>query len=77
MFLSRVKIGSYHAESIWVGSFWVWVYSSRFLSVPVLSGKRNLDPKGIFKFLIRFESSIFGSVPVWVFGSRLKCPCLS
>ena len=54
MFLSRVQIGSYRIGSIWFGSFRVRVYSGRFFSVPVLSGKKNLDPKDICKFSVRF-----------------------
>ena len=59
MFLSRVKIGSYRVGSIRVGSFQVRVYSGRFLSVPVLLGKRNLDPKSTYKFSIRFRIGYF------------------
>ena len=43
MFLSRVLIGSYRVGFIRVGSFRGRVYSDLFLSVPILSGKRNLD----------------------------------
>ena len=32
----------------------------RFFSVPVLSGKRNLDPKGTCKFSIRFRLGFSG-----------------
>ena len=59
MFLSRVQIGSYQVGSIRVGSFRVRVYSGRFLSVPVLSDKRNLDPKGTCKFSNRFRVGYF------------------
>ena len=54
MFLSWVQVGSYRMRSIWIGSFRIWVYSDRYLSVMVLSGKRNLDSKGIYKFSVRF-----------------------
>ena len=59
MFLSRVQIGSYLFGSIRVGFFWVRVYSGRFFTVPVLSGKINLDPKGTCKFLVRFRVGYF------------------
>ena len=58
MFLSRVQIGSYWVGSIRVGSFRICVYSGRFLSVPVLSGKRNLDPKNTC-ILVRFRIACF------------------
>ena len=64
MFLSRVQISSYPVESIQLGSFRVRIYSDQFLSVPVLSGKRNLDPKSIYKFSVRLWSKYF-----WL-GSR-------
>ena len=58
MFLSRVQIGSFRVR----------VYSGRFLSVPVLSGKKNLDPKGTCKFSVRFRVGYF-----WVgSGSGLR-----
>ena len=59
MFLSWVQIGSYRVGSIRVGSFRVRVYSGRFRSVPVLSGKINLDPKGNCKFSVRFRVGFF------------------
>ena len=66
MFLSRVQIDFYWVRSIRIGSFRDWVYSGRFLSVSVLLGKRNLDPNGTCKFLVRFWIGYF-------FQSRLKC----
>ena len=65
MFLSRVQIGFYRVGYIRNSSFRVRVYSGRFISVPVLLGKRNLDPKGTCKFLVRFRVGYF-----WV-GSGL------
>ena len=36
-------------------------------------GKKNLDPKGTCKVLVWFRIGYFWSIPVRVFGSRLKC----
>lgn len=59
MFLSRVQIGSYQVGYIRVGFFWVRVFSGRFLSVPVLSGKKILDSKGTYKFSVQFRIGYF------------------
>lgn len=67
MFLSWVQIFFYRIGSIRIGSFRVRIYSGRFLSVPVFSGKRNLDPKNTCKLSTRFQVKYF-----WVgFGSDL------
>ena len=54
MFLSRVHIGFYR-----VGSIRVRIYSGRFFSVAVLSGKINLDRKGNCKFSVRLRMRYF------------------
>ena len=64
MFLSQVQIGSYRVGSIRVGSFRVRVYSVWFFL-----GKKNLDPKDICKFSVRFWVGF--SVPRPILDIRL------
>ena len=72
MFSSRIQIGSYR------------VYSGRFFSDPDLFGsvlfgfgfirvKKVLTQKVLINFRSGSRSGIFESVPVRIFGSRLKC----
>ena len=59
MFLSRVQIGSYQIGSIRIGFFRIRVYSGRFLTIPVLLGKKKLDAKSICKFSVWFRIGYF------------------
>ena len=66
MFLSRVQIISDRVYSDWF--FFRSDLFGRFFSVPVLSDKRNLDPKITCKFLVRFRIGYF-----WIgFGWNLR-----
>ena len=68
MFLSRVQIGSYRIGSIRIGSFGSGSIRIGSFSVPLLSDKKNLDPKDTCKFLVRFRIGYF-----WVgSGSDLR-----
>ena len=57
-----------------MGSCWIQIYSDWFLSVPVLSGKINLDSKSTCKFLVRFRVRYFQVGSGSFFRVQVKMP---